>query len=590
MKRKAESGFGANNPIPPEQTVGQTYNTQYDPNQTITMENNPINNSFGTAIGSVISAGQVPQDRGYDYSLPYRQGENPPDYTFQNAMPTEQNGYHLGSYPQTEMYGDPKDWQRQMVRNELYHGQKAEGTGDNTMNIKDHSNVNSFGQVFQNAENPTTQTTKTSGIVVGQVPESQTKVPGAEAYLQNGTTNNPGQANFLARRAQTLQNQRDAIAANPNFQEPSSDNQTAQPTGGVSIGADGFNNPNIIGREQVQQQNPYNANYTIQQWLEDDRARGVTNPVISLLRYQTFIDPIVQQAKQDDLRNAFAVYKSPDATPEEKTNALAKLEYYLNKPGLEEDMAWQRESRDWERKRRQAIEENGFVGSLGRGGRVRGTGNPVGRPRSGRNTSGTGFSLDDFATEALNRFKYNPTSKDSFNGLVDSMSDLYDNYLADGYSPDEAAALVKRVMGKKLGRTYYSLPSEQLNTLHSGIFGTNPRQRTNVGSGEHGGGNGSIDDNNSSGSMIGRFKEIFNWENNAPSGYNENGMYIPEKLHDEYEEGRKKREELRKQGRLNEYTGRDMNEEREETLGLLDKILGRDKQEQEEEESRQLLD
>ena len=381
---------------------------------------------------------------------------------------------------------------------------------------------------------------------------------------------------------------------NGNFQSPSSDSPQVQAEGGVKQSPNVLNQPNTIreylGQRGVGTESPqFGADYGLQQWLKDDRENGVTNPLISLMRYQAFIEPIIQQAKQDDLRNAFAVYKSPDATPEEKTNALAKLEYYLNKPGLEEDMAWQRESRDWERKRRQAIEENGFVGSLSRGGRPRGTGNPVGRPRSGRNTSGTGFSLDDSATEALNMFKYNPTSKDSFNGLVDSMSDLYDNYLADGYSPDEAAALVKRVMGKKLGRTYYSLPSEQLNTLHSGIFGTNPRQRTDVGSGEHGGGNGSIDDNNSSGSMLGRFKEIFNWENNAPSGYNENGMYIPEKLHDEYEEGRKKREELRKQGRLNEYTGRDMNEEREETLGLLDKILGRDKQD-EEEESRDLLD
>ena len=282
----AETGFNGTGSSPQEQAIGREYNPQYDPNQTITMENNPINNSFGTAIGSVISAGQVPQDRGYDYSLPYRQGENPPDYTFQNAIPTEQNGHHLGSYPQTEMYGDPKDWQRQMVRNELYRGQKTEDTEDKTMNIKNHSNVNSFGKILGN----------------------------------------------------------NAITANQNFQNPSSDNQTAQPTGGVSIGADGFNNPNIIGREQTQQQNPYNENYTIQQWLEDDRARGVTNPVISLLRYQTFIEPMEKQMREDNLRAAFATLRNPEATDEDKLNAYALMEYELKKPGLKEDLEWAEEA------------------------------------------------------------------------------------------------------------------------------------------------------------------------------------------------------------------------------------------------------
>jgi len=34
-------------------------------------------------------------------------------------VPSAQNGYHLGDYPQTEMYGDPTDYQRQMAANAI---------------------------------------------------------------------------------------------------------------------------------------------------------------------------------------------------------------------------------------------------------------------------------------------------------------------------------------------------------------------------------------------------------------------------------------------------------------------------------------
>jgi len=89
----------------------------------------------------------------------------------------------------------------------------------------------------------------------------------------------------------------------------------------------------------------FGANYGLRQWLEDDRANGVTNPLVSLARYQMFIDPIVQQARQDDLRNAFATYNNPKATPEERNNAIAKMEFYLKKPYMQEDRNWMNESR-----------------------------------------------------------------------------------------------------------------------------------------------------------------------------------------------------------------------------------------------------
>ena len=57
-----------------------------------------------------------------------------------------------------------------------------------------------------------------------------------------------------------------------------------------------------------------------------------------MLRYATKIAPLREQARQDDLRNAFATYNNQKATPEERSNAIAKLEYYLNRPGLGSDL------------------------------------------------------------------------------------------------------------------------------------------------------------------------------------------------------------------------------------------------------------
>ena len=45
-------------------------------------------------------------------------------FTFneEDLIPSEQNGYHLGDYPKTEMYGHPEDFKRQMVANATGYG------------------------------------------------------------------------------------------------------------------------------------------------------------------------------------------------------------------------------------------------------------------------------------------------------------------------------------------------------------------------------------------------------------------------------------------------------------------------------------
>ena len=125
------------------------------------------------------------------------------------------------------MYGDPQDWQRQMVRNAigLNGGQRW-------------FNPNGFGAAINKAQN----------------------------------------------------------TVNQNFQNPSSDNRIPTEAGErQGIGYTGINS------------SQFGADYGLRQWLEDDKENGVTNPLVSLARYQMFIEPIVKQARQDELRNAFAV-------------------------------------------------------------------------------------------------------------------------------------------------------------------------------------------------------------------------------------------------------------------------------------------
>jgi len=143
-RRDAQAGMRPNGNGQTPNAVGEGEQANWG--SIFNMDNNGIDSmpqgyTEGTPIGA----------NGTDYSFPFRQGKEPNDYTFQNAMPTEQNGFHLGDYPQTEMYGDPKDWQRQMVRNAA--GLNGESrwfnpsvNGDNTMNIKDQGIGQNYNQ------------------------------------------------------------------------------------------------------------------------------------------------------------------------------------------------------------------------------------------------------------------------------------------------------------------------------------------------------------------------------------------------------------------------------------------------------------
>ena len=78
--------------------------------------------------------------------------------------------------------------------------------------------------------------------------------------------------------------------------------------------------------------------YRMEKWLADDEASGVKNPLISMLRYNSFAKPLVDQARDDEIRESFALASNPNTNPQVKTEALAKLAYYMKKPDLVNDV------------------------------------------------------------------------------------------------------------------------------------------------------------------------------------------------------------------------------------------------------------
>lgn len=74
--------------------------------------------------------------------------------------------------------------------------------------------------------------------------------------------------------------------------------------------------------------------YRMDKWLADDEASGVTNPFIRMMRYNTFAKPLVDQAREDEIRESFGLASNPNTDPQIKTEALAKLAYYMKNPDL----------------------------------------------------------------------------------------------------------------------------------------------------------------------------------------------------------------------------------------------------------------
>lgn len=143
---------------------------------------------------------------------------------------------------------------------------------------------------------------------------------------------------------------------NSNPQSPVASSVDQALTGGGTI-----TSANLYGQPQPQRQDVSNLR-NIQEWMAADRAQGVTNPIISMMRYQAFMEPMEKQKREDNLRAAFATLRNPEATDADKLNAYALMEYELKRPGLKEEIDWNREKREHERAMFPLQEESARLG------------------------------------------------------------------------------------------------------------------------------------------------------------------------------------------------------------------------------------
>lgn len=77
------------------------------------------------------------------------------------------------------------------------------------------------------------------------------------------------------------------------------------------------------------------SDYNVANWMQADYDRGVRSPLVSAARYFTKIAPLVKAARDEDMRNAFAIVNNPKYNgTQEYNDAMGKLAYYTNQPDL----------------------------------------------------------------------------------------------------------------------------------------------------------------------------------------------------------------------------------------------------------------
>ena len=109
------------------------------------------------------------------------------------------------------------------------------------------------------------------------------------------------------------------------FQPSISSSDVAQGIGGQNVSANDLSK--YLGNE-----------YNRATWIQQDMANnGVTNPLISMLRYDTKVAPLINAAKEEELRNAFFTLNNPNASEQDKMNAMALIEFRKGDPFLEEN-------------------------------------------------------------------------------------------------------------------------------------------------------------------------------------------------------------------------------------------------------------
>ena len=124
---------------------------------------------------------------------------------------------------------------------------------------------------------------------------------------------------------------------NKSFNQPPTDNPQAQAVEGQGVSP---NYMSLMSNGQItpQQQQAFDEKMNLRRWIEwDAQNNGVTNPLVSLQRYQMFMEPMRQQAELDELRNAYYTLHDPNASDIAKRNAATLISYTKGNPFMMED-------------------------------------------------------------------------------------------------------------------------------------------------------------------------------------------------------------------------------------------------------------
>ena len=74
--------------------------------------------------------------------------------------------------------------------------------------------------------------------------------------------------------------------------------------------------------------------YQFDNWARNAEQRGITGDATQNVMYRQRIKPLIDAARDDEIRESFLLASHPDTDPQVKTDALAKLAYYMKDPDL----------------------------------------------------------------------------------------------------------------------------------------------------------------------------------------------------------------------------------------------------------------
>lgn len=186
-------------------------------------------------------------------------------------------------------------WNNNQPQNPMFSGMGGGKESDHGMNITDQT----IGQNYNNRIDSQYGADKSGGMTGMNFPQTPQGNGGFNSVF-NGAN------------------------ANPLIPSISSSN-LAQGIGGQNVSANDLSK--YLGNE-----------YNRAAWIQQDMANnGVTNPLISMLRYDTKVAPLINAAKEEELRNAFFTLNNPNASEQDRMNAMALIEFRKGDPFLEEE-------------------------------------------------------------------------------------------------------------------------------------------------------------------------------------------------------------------------------------------------------------